>query len=84
MRRDNAAGGDWVGLFRRGLAAVEEHTGQLRQARREGTARVHEGMESQRGSVGCTGAEAVAAVVSEGRGGVSSMRRWFVSEKGPR
>jgi hypothetical protein len=48
MRRDNAAGGNWSGMFRRGLAGVGEHVLLLWQARRDGTAKVQGEMESQR------------------------------------
>jgi hypothetical protein len=40
MRRDNAAGGNWSGMFRRWLAGVGEHVLLLWQARRDGTAKV--------------------------------------------
>jgi hypothetical protein len=40
MRRDNAAGGNWAVMFRRGLVAVGGHV-LLWQARRDGTAKVH-------------------------------------------
>jgi hypothetical protein len=49
MRRDNAAGGNWSGMFRRGLAGVGKHVLLLWQARRDGTAKVQGEMESQRG-----------------------------------
>jgi len=74
MRRDNAAGGDWSGMFRCGLATVGEHVCNMASARRDGTARVHGEMERQRqrGSVGCVGMVVVEAVwrgVSVGREG---------------
>jgi len=47
MRRDNAAGGNWSGMFRRRLAVVGKHV--IWQARRDGTAKVQGEMELQRG-----------------------------------
>lgn len=49
MRRDNAAGGNWTGMFRRRLAVVGEHVLLLLQARRDRTAKVQGDVESQRG-----------------------------------